>query len=309
MTIRLVREGAKVPVLLVGGGSEQAAYRETLERDGFAVDVCGTGEACVKLFHEGSWPLVVIHQELPGMSGMFLLGRIKEIDPACQVILLTDNASVPAAMEARMLGAAEYLPKPLTGEQVSLVAQRAVEEMRSVRRERAAAAGAGPLGQGGGHTVFYGFSQWEQMLNAEFARAKRYEQPLSLVVVALDQLAEYRRVAGDAAADAVVRTVCRLIDGHVRVHDAVSRLGQDAFCILLPHTPEEGAKLVARKLRLLITEARLPGREQLPGEKWGVSAGVASWPTDATDPEELLARARHGARRSRQMGGGRVIAA
>lgn len=308
MAIRLFQEGTKAPTLLVGGGSEQAGYREVLERDGFAVDVCGTGEACLKLFHAGSWALVIVHQDLPGMSGLFLLGRIKEIDPACQVILLTDHATVEAAMEARMLGAAEYLPKPLTPDQVSLVAGRALEEMRTTRREREEA-GRGPLGQGGGHTVFFGFSQFEQILNAEFARAKRYDQPLSLVVVVLDQIGEYRRVAGDPAADAAVKTVCRLIDGHVRVHDAVSRLGQDAFCILLPHTAEEGAKLVARKLRLLLSEARIEGRERLPGEKWSVSAGVSTFPSDAADPEELLARARHGARQSRQLGGGRVMAA
>jgi CheY-like chemotaxis protein len=91
--------------------------RITLESAGYLVDEAADGPDSLKIFGDGSrWDCVVLDQKMPGMSGLTVLQRIKEIQPSARVVMATAYASIEIAVDAMKLGATDFVRKPMTPE-------------------------------------------------------------------------------------------------------------------------------------------------------------------------------------------------
>lgn len=284
----------------------RSAVARALAGRGFAVTEAESAEAALGgLGRDERW-VVVADQALPEMSGMSLLARLREAAPGCEVIVVGEHASVDAAMEASTLGASEYLAKPIEASLIADTAARVVARAQGNRRRRFRGGrdAAASVKMDDALTELLNPQEFEEIAIAELRRAERYGLPLSLVVISLDQMGAYRRIVGERPADEILRRTAALILGNTRGQDIVARHGLDGFAVLLPHADGEAACFVARKLRLLIVEIEVPGREQLPGEKFEVSAGISSYPLEADGWSDLQALARGLVRRSRAQGGG-----
>jgi diguanylate cyclase (GGDEF)-like protein len=112
-------------------------------------------------------------------------------------------------------------------------------------------------------------------LRREFASARRYETPLSLVVLAVDDL----RDGGQAMAsgDDLMRSLAETLLTQLRVTDISARVGDADLAVILPQTPTEGAGRVAARLAAVLPVA--------------VSTGTATLTADVTSAAELLERA------------------
>src|SRR5271169_487188 len=88
------------------------AVQKTLERAGFEVIVAENGTAAVQTITSRPFDVIVTDIQMPGMSGVELLGIVRAYDLDVPVILMTGEPKVETAMEAVSLGALEYLPKP-----------------------------------------------------------------------------------------------------------------------------------------------------------------------------------------------------
>jgi DNA-binding NtrC family response regulator len=86
--------------------------RDILVEKGFEVEVANTAERAMAWVESGSFDLVVTDKNLPGMSGLDLLRRIKERSPDMEVLIITGYASLDSAIEALDWGASGYLLKP-----------------------------------------------------------------------------------------------------------------------------------------------------------------------------------------------------
>lgn len=293
--------------LVVGGAAPaRAVLLGALAARGFVADEARSAEEALDTLGDRDWQVVIADQDLPGMSGMSLLAKLREAAPDCEVILVSARATVDAAMEASTLGASEFLAHPIEPAALAEIASRVTAQARDERRQRRVRYGRRPSGGAAGDPLadLLNPQEIEEVAVGELHRAERYGHAVSVVVVSLDQLGSYRKVLGDAAADAAVRRIAGLVYGNTRSMDAVGRHGIDGFVLVLPHTGEDAARFVARKLRLLVVESTLPGRERLPGEKFELSAGVASFPQDGHTWPDLLAYARAEVRRTRARGGG-----
>jgi diguanylate cyclase (GGDEF)-like protein len=121
-----------------------------------------------------------------------------------------------------------------------------------------------------------GFSERFQ---AELNAAERSGQPLSLLQIDLDQFKQINDSNGHAAGDEILIWVVRTLHDGLRPTDWVGRLGGDEFAILLPGASRGNANEVADRLRYALTE-RAPA-----------SIGIAVFPIDGSDAEELHRRA------------------
>ena len=110
-------------------------------------------------------------------------------------------------------------------------------------------------------------------LDAETARARRYRQPLSLLLVDLDGLKRINDRHGHAAGDEAIRGLARVIRSELRDSDTGARWGGDEFAILAPNTPETAALALAERIRALVPRQR--AREPLTA-----SLGVATLQPD-----------------------------
>jgi diguanylate cyclase (GGDEF)-like protein len=98
---------------------------------------------------------------------------------------------------------------------------------------------------------------FERRLAKEWRRSDRYDRPLGLLLIDLDNFKHVNDTQGHAAGDAVLREVAAAISGRIRVSDMPARLGGDEFVVICPETPLEGLKVVARSLEERLQEASI----------------------------------------------------
>lgn len=91
----------------------------------------------------------------------------------------------------------------------------------------------------------------------ELARAKRYQRPLSVILVDLDHFKRLNDTHGHAAGDAVLRHVAQLLATNVRSVDVAGRYGGEEFLILLPETDVDAAAALAEKLRRVVANSEV----------------------------------------------------
>ena len=86
-------------------------------------------------------------------------------------------------------------------------------------------------------------------LTYEIEQAVRHNSPLSVMILDLDDFKRVNDTHGHLIGDRVLLMIAGLITKHVRLTDITARYGGDEFCVALPNTTAQGARLVARKLR------------------------------------------------------------
>ena len=99
-----------------------------LRDDGYETQVAYDAEAALRLLEAQEPDLVLTDLRMPGMDGLELLGRIRQMHPSTMVILMTAYGTVKNAVKAMKLGAEDYLSKPVDVEELELVVSRALEK-------------------------------------------------------------------------------------------------------------------------------------------------------------------------------------
>lgn len=140
-------------------------------------------------------------------------------------------------------------------------------------------------------TGLHNYRFFTETLPDEIRRADRYNLPLSLLMIDVDDFKPYNDACGHAAGNEVLVEIAGLIRSSVRRIDVAARYGGEEFTVVLPSTPKTGARLVAERIREAVERATFPGEERLPRGRITVSIGLATWPADARDLGEFLRRA------------------
>jgi len=130
---------AKPRVLLVDDDEVLVrSYARSLASDGYECDVRFDGEAAVEAIRTGAYDLVLSDIDMPRLSGLALLERIRAHDLDVPVVLITGSPSLETAIAAIEHGALRYLPKPVPAQQLRAVASHAVRLHRLARAKRLA---------------------------------------------------------------------------------------------------------------------------------------------------------------------------
>ena len=131
-------------VLLVDDDEKmRASTAQALELAGFAVEPLASGPEALALAGPGFAGVIVSDIRMPGMDGMTLLGRLRDIDPDLPVILVTGHAEVPLAVEAIRGGAYDFIEKPFRVQELATVIRRAADHRKLVLENRRLRAVAG----------------------------------------------------------------------------------------------------------------------------------------------------------------------
>jgi DNA-binding NtrC family response regulator len=103
-----------------------------LRREGYGVEAVDSGEAALDLLTKHSYEVILTDLFLPGLNGIDLLKRVKELALPANVIMITGQASAETAVEAMKEGAFDYVTKPVNFEKLRVVVAKAVEKSRLV---------------------------------------------------------------------------------------------------------------------------------------------------------------------------------
>jgi diguanylate cyclase (GGDEF)-like protein len=146
--------------------------------------------------------------------------------------------------------------------------------------------------------------------SAALARHKQaavlHERPFGLMMVDADNLKEVNDRYGHSVGNHVIRAVAEGIRRSIRSADLVARYGGDEFILLLPDTTEEDAREAGERIRAMVANTLIDTRTDAVTTT--VSIGYATYPTMATDVEDLMLRADEALYASKHAGRNRVVA-
>jgi DNA-binding NtrC family response regulator len=94
------------------------ACRLVLAEKGHSVDHCLTGKAGLLAIEGGKYDLILLDVKLPDVDGMEILKSVREKGPVPVVIVMTGYSTMSNALQAMKLGAADYLAKPFTDDEL-----------------------------------------------------------------------------------------------------------------------------------------------------------------------------------------------
>jgi len=151
--------------------------------------------------------------------------------------------------------------------------------------------------------------RFDDALAAEWARAIRDEQPLSLLLLEVNHFEAYTEAHGLQAGDEVLRIVAAYVRGRPRrATDIAARYGGEVFAVLMPHTDGVGAMMVAERIRNAVLDRILP-HPGSPSGRLTVSIGAATLvPCQHEMPAALVEKAGMALAEAGRLGSNRIEA-
>ncbi len=118
----------KTSVMLVEDDNvTRVALEDRLSEAGYRVDTFTEADSALKRFEEQPHDVVITDVRLPGTSGLELLSALKKLHPETFVIVITAYGTIDDAVRAMREGAYDYLPKPVTGEELLMKLEHILE--------------------------------------------------------------------------------------------------------------------------------------------------------------------------------------
>jgi diguanylate cyclase (GGDEF)-like protein len=182
---------------------------------------------------------------------------------------LADQAGRPVALKAALmdvLASSGFLRVPIIME---------YEELKKLELN----AVTDPL------TGLYNRRLFGESFEKELNRARRYTQPLSLVILDLHRFKEVNDKHGHPRGDEVLRATAATLKKALRTSDSAFRIGGDEFALLLPQTDSQQALALSRRVEAVFVEILEPLQLQVAV---GMDHGIAIFPQDAEQADQLI---------------------
>jgi diguanylate cyclase (GGDEF)-like protein len=144
---------------------------------------------------------------------------------------------------------------------------------------------------------------FDEILSVEFARARRYNRPLSVVLLDIDHFKHINDDFGHEVGDHALQRIGRAVRHTFRATDSACRYGGEEFALIFPETGKDEAFRLAERLRMLIEQ--LPPNAEVP-RSLTASFGISSFPDDAAETAELLRAADRALYQAKARGRNRV---
>jgi diguanylate cyclase (GGDEF)-like protein len=140
-----------------------------------------------------------------------------------------------------------------------------------------------------GLTQIYNRRYFNEALEREVNRAKRYDRALSLLAFDIDLFKKVNDTYGHLAGDSMLRIIAQTVKSRLRREDIFARTGGEEFAILLPEVPLEGARITAEKVRAVVEAT--PVKHDPDTLHCTISIGIAALGREDPAPEDLYKRA------------------
>ncbi len=157
-------------------------------------------------------------------------------------------------------------------------------------------------------TGLYNFGYFLERLKEERLRAERYHRLLSLVILDIDHFKKYNDSNGHPAGNEVLKKIATILKQEAREVDIVARYGGEEMVIVLPETSRKRATELGERIRQRIAETLFDHMRSQPMAKITVSGGVATFPVDASNEEDLVKKADSSLYVAKSQGRNRIVA-
>ncbi|MEA2415510.1 MAG: two-component system, cell cycle response regulator [Thermoanaerobaculia bacterium] len=307
MTIDCIDETSSPSILVVEDDANALSLlRACLARNGYGMTSAGTlAEARRRLHARSDWGFVILDRRLPDGDGASLCAVIRATQTHSYILMLTGEATAEAKIEGFESGVDDYVTKPF---EIDELLARIRAGMRIVELQKELLASSRryeALSLTDSLTSLRNRRSFDQEFESRFDHARRYERPLSLVIIDLDYFKSINDQFGHSAGDGVLRGIAQILDHGTRRSDFVSRIGGEEFAVLLPETSLFEALHFAEKIRSTVMTATI--RTEAATHKVTVSIGVANVPHSlVTTAQEFFNAADQALYRAKARGRNRI---
>ena len=146
----------------------------------------------------------------------------------------------------------------------------------------------------------------EERLAEELNRSKRYDYPMSFLMIDIDDFKAYNDTNGHQAGDVALQITAHCLKGALRAADIASRYGGEEFCILLPQTGMTEAGVIADRIRHRVSTTEFPHGSAQPLGHVTISVGVSTFAKNIETPENIIAAADRALYQAKSMGKDKV---
>jgi two-component system, NtrC family, nitrogen regulation response regulator NtrX len=112
------------------------SLKGVLEDEGYKASVAESGEACIDSLRKRPFDVVLLDVWLPGMDGLETLEKVREIENAPEVIMISGHGTIETAVRATKLGAYDFLEKPLSVDKTLILVKNAIDSKRLRQENR-----------------------------------------------------------------------------------------------------------------------------------------------------------------------------
>jgi diguanylate cyclase (GGDEF)-like protein len=213
---------------------------------------------------------------------------VQDLGSTNGTFLNDDQVTEHALRDGDQIRIGQTILKFMTGENVELAYHEEIYRLMTVD----------------GLTQIFNRRYFNEALEREVNRSKRYSRVLSLIAFDLDHFKAINDTYGHLVGDSVLRLIASAVKPRLRREDIFARTGGEEFAVLLPEIGMEGALVTAEKIRNIAQSTPLKHeQEQI---RCTVSLGVATLLEDETSPEDLYKRADERLYEAKQSGRNRV---
>lgn len=287
-----------------------------LESVGYQVVLANDGIEALQRVDEETPDLILLDVMMPKMNGFQVCRRLKNTENTrfIPIIMVTALNEIEDKVKGVEAGADDFICKPfnkleLLARVKSLLRIKYLHDAleQKIAELEIAQSKLLQLAITDGLTGLYNYRYFKDQLTQEVIRSKRHNANISIAMIDIDFFKNYNDTHGHPAGDLVLKTIADLLHNNIRKIDVAARYGGEEFALVLVETDKQAASFVANKIKNLIEQQKFDYEETQPNGKLTISMGVATFPDDATTPDELVNKADQRLYRAKKAGRNRVV--
>ncbi len=259
-------------ILIVDDDSSVVIALHKVLQDFGRIRFAVTGAQALDMIKENRPDLILLDVELPDANGIDLCLMLKENTLTSNIPVLFITSTIDTGFEEKVFdaGASDYIIKPLKPRVVAarvhthLAYHQALVQLKKLAHTDGLSGLANRLA-------------FDEHLDIEFRRARRQHEPLSIVMIDIDEFKKYNDHFGHVAGDDCIRLISRELNEITkRPTDVVARYGGEEFALLLPNTDKNGAQTLINHLMTAITDLSIQHAPQAIFPTVTVSVGFTT---------------------------------